>query len=38
MVAGGMAERSNAAVLKTVEAFGLRGFESLSLRTENSSF
>ncbi len=29
---GEMAERSNAAVLKTVESFGLRGFESLSLR------
>lgn len=27
-----MAERSKAAVLKTVESFGLRGFESLSLR------
>ncbi len=29
---GEMAERSKAAVLKTVESSGLRGFESLSLR------
>ena len=32
---GEMAERSKAAVLKTVESFGLRGFESLSLRQIN---
>lgn len=29
---GEMAERSNAAVLKTVDPYGIRGFESLSLR------